>query len=376
MAQAARAALLRLAKPSNHKVLSILLRSGKHEDLVLAFQILSQGLVTRKKQGGRGARRSIVERVTTICQVGHAQVIADAAVDLGTALRSASKSEAAAAAFSYVVGTRDPSQRNTVLARLLKSRTNAIRRGALAAVETFGRRVDIKVILSAYERFPNETAKSILACVQPGDFSLLCQFVQSRQLEPAIRDILIALARAGGNKGVKFIIRLIQNSSERVNVWNVPLLAQSLGECANRSLIPNLKAFMTSLEFWRHIGRSEKTEKHLPVRDSSNVHIFRRVVGTCLAMICSEPEWDILRRLVLHQYSTIRIAAARSIARFATVDHLDSLLSDFRRSTDYEDLDAVRVIDEAIYGKATLAKEFLMSSGLQTTSVTEASRPS
>ena len=68
-------------------------------------------------------------------------------------------------------------------------------------------------------------------------------------------------------------------------------------------------------------------------------------------MICPESECELLKKLAFHEYAVIRAAAARRISSFATAEHLDSLISEFR-AHNYKDLMLLRVIDEVVYGES------------------------
>jgi hypothetical protein len=72
-----------------------------------------------------------------------------------------------------------------------------------------------------------------------------------------------------------------------------------------------------------------------------------------LAMLCEREDWNLLRRLVFHDYWLIQAAAAERVAQFATTQELDNLIDEARRmakdNTDPGAIYTLDLLDEKLY---------------------------
>ncbi len=87
--------------------------------------------------------------------------------------------------------------RRQLLQRLLEG-PNVVRRGALSALEGNRARLNIRVLLEQYSRLPFEVARALRRTAQRHDVPGLKRFISRARLEPAARDLLIALLESGG----------------------------------------------------------------------------------------------------------------------------------------------------------------------------------
>lgn len=351
VAQAARKALEQFLTISDEAILKKMLRSGKQEDLRIACSVFSAA-ADKSKRGEYRAElgsRSLLRRAAAACALAAVGSTKDTKLLLAE-LRKAKRGDASIWAYA-IAHWAHKTRTRTVLRRVLEARKRAVALGALASIETGRAGLAIGHLLKLYPRFPRETSSAILRTVCDSDLGGLQKFAKGVSLSPSARDILVALVKVGGPAEVQFVLNLIASCKEVVEFWNVPILAAALANSADRSMLPELSRLADNEEFWRYVGR-ERGKNPLPVRRHENLYLFKRLVGVCLAHICTESEWPLLRRLVFHDYRIVQMAAAHRISEFATAHHLDALISDGRAlasDLDSDAIDAICAVDEAVY---------------------------
>lgn len=360
VAEAAREAIERLLRGGGHEaVLATLLRSSKHADLRLVCRILASRARRDRLDLYRrdlDARR-FNARAQAICAIGSLGSQSDIG-RLEARLRRVQRRELQVCAW----GLATCYQRNGSSARLrllLRARNEDTVLGTLAAIDDHRGRISIGHLLAAFSRFPEEAGAAILRSVRPQDRQKLRSFLRSASLEPATRDILMALARVGDVRDVRFALKLIASHAEEVRFWNVPRVAALLANKSDRSILGWLGALTKSEEFWRYFGE-DRAAKPLPVLIHENLYLFKRLAGSCLASVCGRAEWPLLRRLLFHEYWNIQVAAGVAIAEFAGEPELNELLADARANPkrlerfggDSGIMSALCTIDEKVQGSA------------------------
>jgi hypothetical protein len=351
VAQAAREAIERFTTPFDGALLKKMLRSGKPEDIRILCRVLAAVADEGKREEYRSAleNRSLSLRAAAASALGVVGSSRDMKL-LASKISKASKTERLILAYAIARWAQKAGD-GTLLRRLLKTKSVETRLATLYAVEKGRAGLTIEHILKLYTRFPRETGSAVRRSVEPHDSGELRKFVVTTPPSPFIRDILIAIVTVGGPDAVRFVLDLIASCGEAIEIWNVPILAAALASAADRSVLPSLLEIADNEEFWRYVGR-ERGERPLSVARYENLYLFKRLAGVCLAHICTESEWPLLRRLISHDYRIVQMEAARRITKFATTHHLDTLIADSRTrqgKPDSSTIDAICAIDEAVY---------------------------
>ena len=323
--------LIRSVKPSDVRLLCRLLISRAEPQRLSEYRV---GL------GGR----SPVNRVAAIC--GLAAV--GKRSDIDELLKRLSKRGVPSTereVTSYGIAHWAQAKGHRELLRRLLDGPGVVCRGALSALEGDRARLTIRVLLEKYSRIPFEVAGAVRRTAQPGDVPQLKRFVSRANLEPASRDLLIALLESGDGKTVRWIAELVASKDYPVSFWNVPALARSMIKAADSAVKPWLKLLAKADEFWQYTW-NERGKRRLPVEIPENLYLFKRLVGITLAALCDRNDWTLLRKLTFHDYWLIQTAAAARIAEFAGTQELDELIDEARRKAkDEPDAGVVYTLD-------------------------------
>lgn len=360
VAEAAREALERNLRSgsvsSRDRVLRRLLRSKKHHDLRLLCCILSGLAVAQSADGYRAAieGRSLLTRAHALCALGSIGAEVDIPL-LERRLRRVQGRERQICGHSLAVLCQRHG-RSARLAKLLGARDRCSVEGALSALDGGRGGTPVECVLGAFRRLPHETAAAVLRSVGPDDRGVLRTFLSGVELSPPSRDLVIALVSVGDASDVRFALQLIANRTEQIEFWNVPRLADVLAEKSDRSLLAWLRPMTESDEFWRYVGE-DRADRPLPVADHDNLYLFKRLAGACLASVCGQEEWPLLKRLLFHEYWNVQVAAGRALARFGGERELDDLLSQLRQhpptleewSLESGTMSAACALDERLY---------------------------
>ncbi|MFZ0889710.1 MAG: hypothetical protein WA005_14750 [Candidatus Binataceae bacterium] len=354
VAQAARESIAELASPSDVDILRRLLRSDKPEDLRVACRVLlSAALPEKCAEYVAGLKsRSMLDRASAMCCLGAVGSARDTK-HLRRALFKSKGVDSAVCSYALAHWSIRETLRKPLL-DLLRHPTKRVRVSALAAFGGGRAGISIRELLKLYEDLPDATARAVIRSVDRNDRNELHRFVKNIALSPTARDLLIALVRVGGNEEARFVLNLVSAQDASVSFWNVPLLAAALADATDSSSLKWLKQIAENEEFWRYVGR-DRGKNPLPVKNHENVYLFKRLAAACLVRACDESEWDLLRRLVFHDYWLIGMAAARRIAQFATERHLNELISHARaqpKELAPATMSGLRCVDEAVYGSA------------------------
>lgn len=351
VAQAAREAIERFTTPSDGALLEKMLRSRRPEDVRCLYRVLAAAADEGKREEYRSAlqARSLFTRAAAASGLAVVGSLADMKL-LASKISGASKAERLILAYAIARWAHKAGD-GTLLRRLLGAKSVETRVAALYAIEKGRAGLSVEHVLKLYSRFPQEASSAVRRSVEPQDSEELRRFVLSIKPSPFMRDMLIAIVAVGGAEAVQIVLDLIASCGEVIEMWNVPVLAAALANAADRSLLPSLVQIAENEEFWRYVG-SERGETPLPVARHENLYLFKRLAGICLARICTDSEWPLLRRLIFHDYRIVQMEAAQRIAQFATTHHLDTLIGDARsrqRALDSSVIDAICNIDEAVY---------------------------
>ncbi len=346
----------RLADLEERELIERLLRSSQAREIRLACRILiPHTCPTRLEEYRAGfSARSLGKKVEPICGLGTCGTWADIRLLLARlkARRTPARERevcAHAVAFWAQRNRRPSLLRNLILGQA------EVCRGVLGALEGDRTGVSIQLLLNQQKRFPEEVAQAVRRTAGPSDVHALRRFLKKAHLDQDIRDILIGFLAAGGAPEVQFALQLIASKDYEVNFWNVPVLAKVLGEAADTSLKPWLLQLIESDEFWRYVREEERGERPLPVKSPRNLYLFKRLVGVALVRICDESDWEVLKKLVFHDYWPIRMAAAEKVSEFGGSRELDELVEAAQQKAKEEPdqgiMHALQLLDWKLYGE-------------------------
>jgi len=340
--------------PSDCDLMKRLLRSPQSRDIRLACRTLASHSSPAELGEYRVgvAAGSQDQRVASICGLGACGTWSDIRMlvsKLNAKQTQAKEKEVCAHAIALWAQRND---RPGLLRKLLLGQT-AVCRGALGALEGHRGGLSVRLLLQQQRRLPNEVAQAVRRTAKSGDVRVLKRFLRGVHLDQSMRDILLSLLSAGGATEAEFVLRLIAEKDYEVYFWNVPILARALSQAAGASLKPWLFKLIESDEFWRYVHEEERGENPLPVKLARNLYLFKRLVGVALANSCDQSDWQVLKRLVFHEYWPIRMAAAETIAAFGALNELNELVEAAQRAAadepDQGVMEALRLLDWKLY---------------------------
>jgi hypothetical protein len=169
-----------------------------------------------------------------------------------------------------------------------------------------------------------------------------------------MRNIVIALLNIGGGSAVRWNLELIAGRTYKIEFWNVPLLVEALTKAIDDGEKAWLCALTEKDEFWQYTW-TERSAQPLPVKSHENLYLFKRLVGVAIARLCDQNDWQLLKKLVFHDYWALQEAAGMQIAKFARVEHLNELVEQARREArvlpNAGIVNALTLLDTKLFGQ-------------------------
>lgn len=214
---------------------------------------------------------------------------------------------------------------------------------ALGALDRPVSGLKIKEALSCYKLCPWESAYAARQLASPATLSTLKKFLQSIALEPAARDVVLAICDHGQEAEFDFLLRLFLKADHEIRFWNAPVVLTAIAKLATKRKLPLLRSLVLSPEFWDYYPRKQRPRKCLPVQSFENVYFIKRLAAVAYANVAGRREMRVLRRMLFHSYWIVGNAAAEAICRLARREDLAGLTEDALRDREPSEA-AVRVL--------------------------------
>jgi len=340
--------------PQDGDLMARLLRSPQSRDIRLACRMLaSVSSPNRLGEYRLGLSASSQDkRVASICGLGACGTRSDIKVLLIKSVAKQTRAREREACGHAVALWAQRNNRPALLRELLLSQA-AVCSGALGALEGDRGGLSVRLLLEQHQRLPVEVAQAVRRTSKYDDLPVLKKFLKKARLDQSVRDILVAFLSVGGARESEFALRLIAAKDYAVSFWNVPIIASALSQAVDISLKAWLLNLIDSDEFWRYVHEDERGETPLPVKLTENLYLFKRLVGVALAKLCDQSDWEVLKKLVFHQYWQIRMAAAQKIAAFGGLNELNELVQVAQQAAkeqpDQGVMEALRMLDSKLY---------------------------
>jgi hypothetical protein len=163
-------------------------------------------------------------------------------------------------------------------------------------------------------------------CIEK-DRGLIKGFLRRHGINNSTRDSLLALCRVGSSDDCRFILNQILHSREKIELFNHVRIAQEMGRLCDASMLPALRRYLRSARFWEYVfPRTKLAHDVLPIRQSENLPLFRRIVAACFVAVAQSRDEVQVCRLLKHDYDWIALKAREAIARIGTSDTLNRLI--------------------------------------------------
>jgi hypothetical protein len=350
IAKAAQEAIYSLTSSDNTALLKRLLGSRRTVDWELACRIMINApqKASPSELIDQLRNRSILERAQAACGIARF-----GAQDAAVAVEQHFNRKGKTAAFVYGFALGHWAQRTRdvpFLGKLLESQEPSVE-GTLASISGDRGGLALGRLLALAKRF--DVSEAVLRSIQTQDRSSLRDFLSPVPWDQDLRDFVIALLQVGDGSDAEFVLEKIANQDDPIGFWYLPLLEQAFTRAIDARLRSRLEGLVDDDVFWRY-HEDRRGSAFQVVKCEQNVSMYKRLVGVGLIQLCSVADWQLLKRLLFHEYWTIRIAAARKAASFADESHLDAAIDELHSriaAGNNKAVDAVTVLDTAVYGR-------------------------
>jgi hypothetical protein len=346
--------LTELIKSPDEQLLTKLARISNSDDTRLLFNVLASDAapspLTEQRANIRGPK--LTKRLFAICGLSmHGTAEDIELIEARMRTKRSGRVEKELCAFSLARWAQ--ARRRQRMLKDLLSGPDQPCSAALAALDGSRGGVNCRQLLAQYRRLPFDVAAAVRRTATRRDYAELKRFLSLTRFTPPCRDLLCGLLRAGGAKGAQWVLKAIGGKDYEVRFWNVPVLGQAMRQAVSSEIKPWLTDLAQSDEFWTYTFR-ERGKKPLPVKAFENLYLFKRLLGFALPSVCGVEDWELLRRLVSHDYWHVQASAADRVGLLATAEHLAELVEDARSEAkvapDPGFVYALNLLDERLYG--------------------------
>lgn len=199
----------------------------------------------------------------------------------------------------------------------------------------------------------------ILEIARKSDKEHIKNYLKKVRLDYDARDLMLALCKMGDLDDFDFIFQLLGECNYHIEFHNHVRVANKLAQICNRRRLEFLKKAIESKEFWTYVHPEEKRDldNPLPVRDTQNMPLIRRLIAASFLRIAGRKEIDLITKLLSHNYGWIAGKAAIKLSAKGNVDDLNFLVEKIQeideekleKLIDNPLLTAIRLLDKKIY---------------------------
>lgn len=230
----------------------------------------------------------------------------------------------------------------------IKNKNSFFVEKTLEAIDQKSSFITIGYLMSYYNTHPSLVSEAIYRISTPDDVPELKNILSEISLEPSSRAIVYALCKNSDNREFSFLFNLFLSYDQKIHFWNPFSVVDIISDLAKRKDLALLKKVIETEEFWQYFHWSERPESPIPAKDYENIYFIKRLAGRAFGKIAKRKEFDIIFKMLYHEYWIIRNAALLSIKKYGNEFDIEPLLNLAFDNIDKSDglIEALCIIDD------------------------------
>ncbi len=352
VAQASQSALVRLINPNDKDLLEKIAKS-RSKNTILAFEQIALRLsdqlsLSEIREGVQS--RELWRRLLSIYALSN-KGGTDDLLKLRKILRDKAPQKIKAAITKTLVRLAMRHKNKKVFEESLQSTNQFTVEKTIEAIDAPSEIISIEKLFSLYESYPFLVSKAIYNLSTASDIPKIKKFLSKISLEPPARELVYALCRFGNDDVFSFLFNLFLSHKDEIRFWNPFALVNEISKLAKTSHLPLLLKVVSAKDFWSYYKEEDRPEHSMPIKHYGNAYFIKRLAGTAFGKVATRKEFDIIYKMLRHDYWIIRNAALEAIKKHGNEDDLKQLLKALSGKVSERAglIEAICIIDEKVF---------------------------
>lgn len=196
----------------------------------------------------------------------------------------------------------------------------------IEAIDAPSQVVGVDKLFALYENYPFLVSRAIYNISIVADIAKLKEILSKITLGPSAREFVYALCKVGSEDEFSFLFNLFLNYEGEISFWNPFAVVNELSNLATTNHLSLLGGVVKAKDFWNYYKEEDRPDLSMPIKDYSNAYFIKRLAGTAFGKIATQNEFDIIFKMLSHNYWIIQNAALEAIRKHGTMDDLKQIL--------------------------------------------------